>query len=64
VEFASEGEFQKKAETIRENYFPKTTKTASAQMLSETVEQPQDQQQEITDPIMKKYAAAISKFAK
>lgn len=60
VEFSSEGEFQKKAETIRENYFPTTVKAASAQTLTETVEQPEGQQ-EITDPIMKRYAAAISK---
>ncbi len=63
VEFTSEDEFQKKAETIRENYFPTTMKAASAQMLNETVEQPEGHK-EITDPIMKKYAEAISKTVK
>ena len=60
AEFTTEGDFQKKVETIRENYFPKTTKTASAEMLSEQVEVA-DEKPEVTDSRMKAYMQAISK---
>lgn len=59
AEFTTEGDFQKKVETIRENYFPKTTKSASADMLSEQVEVAE--QPEVTDSRMKAYVQAISK---
>ncbi len=59
TDFAAEGEFQKKVETIRENYFPKTIKSAPADMLmeqTELVDQP-----EVTDSRMKAYMKAITK---
>lgn len=59
AEFTTDGDFQKKVETIRENYFPKTTKSASAEMLSEQVEA--SEQPEVTDSRMKAYMQAISK---
>lgn len=59
AEYTSDGDFQKTVETIRDNYFPKTTKTASAEMLSEQAEVAE--QPEITDSRMKAYVQAISK---
>lgn len=59
VEYTADGEFQKKVETIRENYFPRTTKAASADMLSEQVDVAE--QPEVTDSRMKAYMEAISK---
>jgi hypothetical protein len=59
AEFTTDGDFQKKVETIRENYFPKTTKSASAEMLSEQVDVAE--QPEVTDSRMKAYMQAIAK---
>lgn len=38
VEFTAEGDFRKKVEVLRENYFPTKTKQAEVQQLNETVE--------------------------
>jgi len=59
AEYTTDGEFQKTVETIRDNYFPKTTKTASAEMLSEQADI--SEQPEITDSRMRAYVQAISK---
>ena len=60
AEFATEGEFQKKVETIRENYFPTTVKPGTASMLSEQSEE-EPAQKEVTDSRMKAYMQAITK---
>lgn len=61
AEYTADGDFQKKVETIKENYFPKTVKMTQPEQLIEQGEV--TDKPEIADPVMRAYSQAISKIA-
>jgi hypothetical protein len=63
IEFSDEGDFRRKMEVIRENYFP--TKAPEA-IVSEDLDGPVDQDDEVVsnDPVMSVYADAIRRTIK
>jgi len=61
VQFSSEGEYEEKLETIRENYFPSGIKKADEQQLHEQVEDAGEEKKPIYDPFVAAVSQAISK---
>ncbi len=56
IEFSDEDDFRKKLEVVRENYFP--TKAPEA-IVEEDLDDPEDQDEVVSDPAMNVYADAI-----
>lgn len=56
IEFSDEDDFRKKLEVVRENYFP--TKAPEA-IVEEDLDDPEDQDEVVSDPAMSVYADAI-----
>jgi len=60
VEFSTEDEYKSKLDTIRENYFPSSTKKASGEQLNEQFEE-EEAKKVIHDPFVAAVSQAISK---
>jgi hypothetical protein len=60
VEFSTEDEYKNKLDTIRENYFPSSTKKASGEQLNEQFEE-EEAKKVIHDPFVAAVSQAISK---
>jgi len=60
VEFSTEDEYKSKLDTIRENYFPSSTKKASGEQLNEQFEE-EEAKKVINDPFVAAVSNAISK---
>jgi hypothetical protein len=60
VEFSTEDEYKNKLDTIRENYFPSSTKKASGEQLNEQFEE-EEAKKVINDPFVAAVSQAISK---
>ena len=60
VEFSTEDEYKSKLDTIRENYFPSSTKKASGEQLNEQFEE-EEAKKVINDPFVAAVSQAISK---
>ena len=57
VEFVSEASFKEKIETIKENYFPKTS-------INESVEESEPVAEKVIPAGMEQYVSAISRYSK
>ena len=63
IDFEDKSQYSEKLEVIKENYFPKQQSETITEELENT-EKEQDSSESSTDPIMSKYASALTRFNK
>ena len=63
IDFEDKSQYSEKLEVIKENYFPKQQSETITEELENT-EKEQDSSEPVVDPIMSKYASALTRFNK
>ena len=63
IDFEDKSQYSEKLEVIKENYFPKQQSETITEELENTEEEPTSSES-TTDPIMSKYASALTRLNK
>ena len=64
IDFEDKSQYSEKLEVIKENYFPKQQKETITEELENTEVEEQDSSEPSVDPIMSKYASALTRLNK